>query len=215
MLFPKEPGMHAMLLQGPDGTIQVSLSIPDDVQWDKVALVGHPHPLHDGTMDNKVVTTTGRAILALNIPVIRVNLRGVGQSTGQFANGLGEAQDMLWILQQWRHQFPQSKIYLSGFSFGSYVAFQVAQQIDVECLILIAPPVARFNFDLAKMKRFPDVVFQGDMDEVVAADVVEKFTKKFVPTIPMEWFAETGHFFHGKLVQLKDAVQKWILLCSN
>lgn len=215
MLFPKEPGMHALLLQGPAGQIQVSLSIPDEVQWDKIALVGHPHPLHDGTMDNKVVTTTGRAILALNIPVIRFNFRGVGQSTGEFSHGLGEAQDMLWILQQWRHQFPHSQIYLSGFSFGSYVAFQVAQQIDVRCLILIAPPVQRFNFDLGKITRYPDVVFQGDVDEVVAADDVKRFTEKFIPAIPMEWFAETGHFFHGKLVQLKDAVQKWILLCSN
>lgn len=215
MLFPTEPGMHALLLDGPEGKIQVNLSIPEKTQWDKIALVGHPHPLHDGTMDNKVVTSTGRAILDLHIPVIRFNFRGVGQSTGLFDHGMGEAQDMLWLLKQWRSQFPKSQIFLSGFSFGSFVAFQVAQQIDVQCLILIAPPVKRFNFDLKQIDTHPNVIFQGDNDEVVSALEVKSFADGFIPAVPIEWFVDTGHFFHGKLVQLKDVVQKWIHLCLN
>lgn len=215
MIFPTDSGTHALFLNGPNGLIQVGLSIPENPNWSHFALVGHPHPLFDGTMNNKVVTTTARAMLGLNMPVLRFNFRGVGQSEGVFDHGLGESADMLWILQQWQKQFINARIFLSGFSFGSYVAFRVAQQMDVHSLILIAPPVERFDFDLTQLRTRPDVIFQGDADEVVSAEQVKQFATAFSPPIPMEWFLDTGHFFHGKLVQLKQAVEKWGGACLN
>ena len=53
-------------------------------------LMCHPHPLFDGTMDNKVVTTVTRAASELGLPTLRFNFRGVGHSAGEHDNGVGE-----------------------------------------------------------------------------------------------------------------------------
>lgn len=206
-------GHHRLLIQGPKNIIEVVVSVPQQVNTQYFALIGHPHPLQEGTMDNKVVTTTGRSLLTLHFPVIRFNFRGVGQSGGVFDHGLGETDDMVYLIGLWRQAYPQAQLILSGFSFGSYVAFRTAQVVQPRCLILIAPPVHRFQYDLTAVTSAPLVIFQGDIDEVVPANDVAGFAKNFEPSVPVEWFQDTGHFFHGKLIELRDAVEKWVQKC--
>ncbi len=206
-------GHHRLLIQGPKTQIEVVVSVPESVNTQYFSVIGHPHPLQEGTMDNKVVTTTGRTLLSINIPVIRFNFRGVGQSTGTFDHGIGETDDMVFLIHLWQKAYPNSQLILGGFSFGSYVAFRAAQITAPKFLLLIAPAVHRFTYDLTKACVYPNVIFQGDIDEVVPADEVAQFAKAFNPEIPIEWFPETGHFFHGKLVDLKDAILKWMKTC--
>jgi alpha/beta superfamily hydrolase len=206
-------GHHCLLVNGPQNQIEVVVSVPEQVNTDYFVLIGHPHPLQEGTMDNKVVTTTGRSLLTLQFPVIRFNFRGVGQSGGEFDHGIGETDDMVYLINLWQQAYPHAKLILAGFSFGSYVAFRAAQVVHPQCLILIAPPVHRFTYDLTQLKSLPTVIFQGDIDEVVPADEVARFAKSFDAPIPLEWFQDTGHFFHGKLIQLREAVVKWVQTC--
>ena len=208
----KTPGHHELTIQGPAGNMEVVVSIPENCQEDWVALVAHPHPLQEGTMNNKVVTTTGRQLLILQIPVIRFNFRGVGASAGEFDHGIGETEDLLHIIRLWQHAFPNARWILAGFSFGSFVAFRAAQIIKPDYLLLIAPPVHRFTYELAQDVFAPTVIFQGSDDEVVPAEEVAEFAKRFNPDVAVEWFPETGHFFHGKLLDLKAAINKWIKL---
>jgi alpha/beta superfamily hydrolase len=211
--YASKPGHHQFLVSTPDaGYIEVGLSVPEHANYNYFAVVGHPHPLQEGTMNNKVVTTVAKTIWSLNIPVLRFNFRGVGQSSGEFSHGLGEADDMLFLIQLWKTLYPNAKILLSGFSFGSYVASRVAQRGTCESLILVAPPVGRFPFDF-EWHRVPDVLLMGDADEVVSPDAVLQFSQQFNPMIPMEWFEHTGHFFHGKLVLLKEVIAKWVNKC--
>ena len=211
--YASKPGHHQFLIPTPkQGFIEVCLSVPELANYDYFALVGHPHPLQEGTMNNKVVTTVAKTIWSLNIPVLRFNFRGVGHSTGEFSHGLGETDDVLFLIDSWKMLYPNAKILLSGFSFGSYVVSRAAQQILCDSLILIAPPVGRFPFDF-EWRREPDVILMGDMDEVVSAESVLLFSQQFNPTVPIEWFEQTGHFFHGKLVLLKEIIAKWILKC--
>lgn len=150
--------MSDIQIAAPAGSLQVR------ALWqasNQVVLICHPHPLFGGTMDNKVVTTLARFFKNQNISVVTFNFRGVGSSTGQHANGVGEIDDALavldWIMQQSPVQqqadmqsSPQSDIhnsaqnnakplqlYLAGFSFGAYIAAAVAsrfnqQQINAE-----------------------------------------------------------------------------------
>lgn len=209
------PGHHQFVIDGPERQIEVGLSIPEHANYEYFALVGHPHPLQEGTMNNKVVTTTAKAIYALNIPVLRFNFRGVGLSQGEFDQGIGESLDMLYLLKSWQAIYPKAKILLSGFSFGSYVATLAAQAIECQSLILIAPPVGRFDFEKKLMVRHPDVILMGTQDEVVEPNAVDSFAKSFQPDVPIEWFEETTHFFHGRLIALRDVMTKWINKCLS
>ena len=207
-----QPGQHERLIAGPAGEMEVVISIPEHCRHDWIALVAHPHPLQEGSMHNKVVTTTAKALLHRQVPIIRFNFRGVGQSAGQFDHGIGETDDVLHLLNVWQQAYPQARIILTGFSFGSFVAFRAAQTVLPAYLLLIAPPVHRFAYQLSQDTYRPTVIFQGSDDEVVPAAEVDAFAKCFCPELPIEWFTATGHFFHGKLLDLKAAIDKWILL---
>ena len=206
-------GHHSLILSNHPYNIEVAVYVPENVNTNYVALVAHPHPLQEGTMDNKVVVTVARALAAINMPVIRFNFRGVGQSTGTFDKGLAETDDLIKLIKLWQTAYPQSEVYLAGFSFGSYVAFRAAQQIIPKFLLLIAPPVQRFAYHNLPTNCHPTVIFQGIDDDVVAVNEVVKFAHEFQPHIPVERFEATGHFFHGKLIALKEATQRWVKPC--
>src|SRR5687767_7337098 len=89
------PPPEHVVISGPAGDLQAIIDIPKDAAPDRFAVVCHPHPLHGGTLDNKVVYTIARAYNELGVPTIRFNFRGVGTSAGAFDNGEGETQDAL------------------------------------------------------------------------------------------------------------------------
>ena len=89
------PGEHQLLFPGAKGLLEVVINIPINVDKRYIALIGHPHPLHGGTMNNKVVTTLVRVFKDLNLASIRFNFRGVGKSEGSYDEGLGESEDLL------------------------------------------------------------------------------------------------------------------------
>src|SRR5690606_32812809 len=112
-----------------------------------VAVVCHPHPLHGGTMDNKVVQTLARAFVQLGYRSVRFNFRGIGASEGTWDAGQGEVDDALAVAAHFRNA--GEPVVLGGFSFGGYVASQAAARLDppAERLVLVAP--ASQNFTMA------------------------------------------------------------------
>lgn len=172
-------------------------------------LMCHPHPLFDGTMDNKVVTTCTRAAAELELPTVRFNFRGVGASEGVHDMGVGEKDDVLRAIQYVKQELGWKKVILAGFSFGSGMACLAAceQPEDISKLILIAPPVHNFDAPSQLAYEFDTYVFMGDADEVVPFEQVEDWVHQVIPTPHMQIFEGAGHFFHGCLVELKEAVQ--------
>lgn len=204
------PGEHSLVLQGLAGQIEAVLSIPLETSTHFVALLGHPHSLQGGTMNNKVVTTMARAFKELGIPSLRFNFRGVGQSAGSYDNGIGESQDMIGLAQEWMKANPEVTIICAGFSFGSYVAYRTAAQCAGCLLITIAPPVHHYNYNEFSPPPNPWLIIHGDDDEVVPLQFVSDFAQKSNPTIPLIRFPQTTHFFHGKLIDLKTELTKYI-----
>lgn len=196
-------GEHPFVFQGEAGQLEASLTVPPQAREDYVALLGHPHSLQGGTMNNKVVTTISRAFKELGIPSLRFNFRGVGQSEGSYDAGIGESQDMLALVGLWQQERPKARFLFAGFSFGSYVAYRAAAQCNNELVITIAPPVHHYNYcEFSKVPK-PWLIMQGEVDEVVSLTLVLDFAKQFSPPLPVACFAETSHFFHGKLIELK------------
>lgn len=168
------------------------------------ALIAHPHPLHGGTMDNKVVTTLARAYRDLGLPVLRFNFRGVGQSGGEYDHARGEVDDLLAVAAAGFEALPGARVLLAGFSFGSSVAARASYRLDCPHLTLVAPPVPRYEFTEGKGFAMPVCVLQGEADERVEEAAVRQWAKQLQGDVAYHRFADTGHFFHGRLPELKE-----------
>jgi uncharacterized protein len=171
-------------------------------------LMCHPHPLFDGTMDNKVVTTTLKTAFGLGMSVMRFNFRGVGQSDGVHDHGIGEQDDVLRVLTFAREQLGWTSILLGGFSFGAGMACLAACREPelVTALYLVAPAVHHFDAPNGLPHGFETWVYMGDADEVVPFDEVEHWVNRVNPLPHWQVFEQGGHFFHGRLTELKAAL---------
>lgn len=196
------------LIAGPVGKLEVVLRVPEGDAVESgayVAIVCHPHPLHGGTMDNKVVTTLVRAFGELGIPVARFNFRGTGHSEGGHDGGVGEVDDLAAVAAWLGVRYPEAKLLLAGFSFGAGVAGNGAHQLpDVAHLVLVAPPVGRYGFSEKNHFPCPWTLVMGDRDELVDPDEVYRWAEAISPAPDILSFAEATHFFHGHLVQLRQ-----------
>lgn len=195
------PGEHHGFLPGVLGPMEAVLTVPDTVNTDYFAILGHPHSLKGGSMQNKVVTTLARTFRTLGIPSLRFNFRGVGASSGTYDAGIGESEDMLKIARCVAAAHPQASLIFAGFSFGSFVAYRTAAQMAHQALITVAPPVSHFDFEGFSDDPSPWICLQGDKDEVIPPEKVFEFTD--ARDIKVIKFPDTGHFFHGKLTDLK------------
>ncbi|WP_347251941.1 hypothetical protein [Legionella sp.] len=203
------PGEHSFLFTGLIGQLEAVLTMPPNATTHYIALLGHPHSLQGGTMNNKVVTTMARACKELAIPSLRFNFRGVGQSEGVYDAGDGESEDMLALMRLCQEEIPTAQFIFAGFSFGSYVAYRAAARAESKLLITIAPPVHHYDYrELAT--PHPWLILQGDEDEVVPLSLVLEFATACSPPLAVHRFAETSHFFHGKLIELKEQLVKSI-----
>ncbi|VEG91375.1 alpha/beta hydrolase [Legionella spiritensis] len=201
-------GEHPFVFPGQSGQLEGVLTVPSNLNRDYIAVLGHPNSLQGGSMTNKVVTTMARAFREAGIPSLRFNFRGVGRSEGQYNNGLGESEDMLLLSRLWEQEFPDSRFLYAGFSFGSYVTYRTAAQHPHDMLISVAPPVHLYDYQAFKPAPKHWHILQGDSDEVVPAQSVLDFATEV--SLPVTRFADTGHFFHGRLLELRAELIKII-----
>lgn len=174
-----------------------------------VFLMCHPHPLFAGNMNNKVVTTAIRTAANLGLSSVRFNFRGVGNSTGEHDNGKAEQQDVLAMLDFCRQQLHSKRIFLGGFSFGAGMASLVACQVpeQIAGLFLMAPAVRHFAAPKQLPATFKTHIYMGDADEVVPFADVENWAHSLAPNAQLHRFTQGSHFFHGRLVELKEKLQ--------
>ncbi len=201
----RPPAAERLSIAGPGGVLEAVLEDPGAPN-PSYAVVCHPHPLMGGTMDNKVVTTVARALQALGLPTLRFNFRGVGGSEGTYDQGEGETADADAIASWGAARWSTRTLVLAGFSFGSYIAWRLAQRRPAARLISIAPPVGRFDFSENAMPAIPWLIVQGDADEVVDPQAVISWAKGIDVQPRLVVLPGVGHFFHGRLQELRDAV---------
>lgn len=206
--FPS--GSEKFQIEGPVGAIEITSDAPAEWVRKGIAITCHPHSLHGGSMQNKVVTTCERALRELGLRTLRFNFRGVGASKGAYDNGIGEGEDLLAVVHWARQVRPVDEIWLAGFSFGAFVSISRAAEIQPAQLISLAPPVGRWPFDDITLPDCPWLVIQPEADEVVEAKLVFEWAAKLGNRIDLRRFADTSHFFHGKLPELRTAIQNGI-----
>lgn len=198
------------LIDGPAGKIEVLLESPAAPATGVVAVCCHPHPLYGGTLQNKVVHALARAALDAGVPAVRFNFRGVGASEGSHDAGLGEVDDALAVAEWAQASTGCSRLWSTGFSFGAFIAFQLAARRAAERLVTVAPPVQRFDFTHLSVPGCPWLVVQGDRDDLVNHELVGAWTRGLPVPPRVLLFEGADHFFHGRISELRRAVGDWL-----
>lgn len=199
------------ILRGPAGKIECAADVPEpEDERPATIILCHPHPLHGGTMHNKVVTIMERAMRELGLRTIRFNFRGAGESEGEHDEGYGETDDLFAVTEWVRRTRPDDDLWLGGFSFGSYIALRAAQNLQLGQMITIAPPVDRYEFSSVQHPNCPWLVVQGDEDEVVALEDVKCWIEDLDPPPDFLVMEMATHFFHRRLMDLRGLLKNGV-----
>jgi alpha/beta superfamily hydrolase len=202
---PQSTNTVATEIPGAAGVLEAAIDSSAAEPVAAVAVICHPHPLQQGTMQNKVVTTVSRAFVQLGAVAVRFNFRGVGASAGSYADGVGERADALAVVAWSRERWPSARLYLGGFSFGAATALAIASAVAPAGLVTVAPPVTRLPADFAPPScRW--LLVHGGADDVVPPGPVLAWcaTLPLQPSIVL--LDGVGHFFHGRLPAIAAAV---------
>jgi alpha/beta superfamily hydrolase len=194
------------------GRLEAILKEPRSATSRGVALVLHPHPLGGGTMHNKVVFRAASALNDAGLVTLRINFRGVGQSTGEHDEGRGELDDARAGLEYLEDNYADKPVTICGFSFGARVGMDVGIGDErVANLITIGTPVNKYDFTFLKACRKPILFVHGSLDEFGDVANVRKLVDEVGRTAPVELAVIEGadHFFEGYLDELKRVITEW------
>lgn len=208
--FPENDAV--LMLHGPCGALEAVVEFPatDTPRRAVVAVVCHPLPTEGGTLHNKVVTMTARAMRELGVVTVRFNFRGTGASHGQFDAGRGEQEDLAAVVAWVRAQQPDAQLWLAGFSFGAFVSISAATRLGAAALVSLAPPAGRWQFP-PQAPQMPWLVIQGEADEIVDPKAVYDWLAGLdAAQMQLVKIPQCSHFFHGKLLDLRHGVQQHV-----
>jgi alpha/beta superfamily hydrolase len=202
LFIPAEHGRLEAILKEPKGTPAGS-----------VALVLHPHPLGGGTMHNKVVFRAASALNDAGLTTLRINFRGVGQSTGEHDEGRGEIEDVRAGLKYLSENYDHRPVLICGFSFGARVGLEVGMaDARVQNLISIGTPVDKYDFTFLEACTKPILFVHGDRDEFGDVSRLQLLVNQIAShnsKVELKVIDGADHFFEGRLDELKKSITDW------
>jgi alpha/beta superfamily hydrolase len=204
-----------LFITAPHGRLEAILKEPPDAAL-AAALVLHPHPLHGGTMHNKVVFRAARALNDAGAVALRFNFRGVGQTTGTHDYARGEQTDAHLALDYLAERYPELPLLVAGFSFGARVGLEVGvRDSRVRALIGIGTPVSiierGYDFSFLRECRKPVLFVHGDRDEFGDITKLQTLAAQIPPEAEarVRVIPNAGHFFEGQLDEMSAAIKSW------
>lgn len=203
-MLPKNA--RQLFIDGPVGQLDC-LELKPSGEIIGIAIICHPDPKGGGTYTNKVVQTLARVLNQKGYLCYCPNLRSVGMSEGIHDMGIGEVDDIGATYAFIRNNYVELPIILAGFSFGCSVVSQFANQIEHKKLILIGPAVTRYTVTIPDINK--TIVVHGELDEVIPLEDVFTWARKYDQAVI--WIPGSGHFFHGKLMNLQNLIASFAL----
>jgi hypothetical protein len=205
--------IRSIFLAGPTGRLEALLNAGNpDAPY--AALVCHPHPLHGGTMHNKVVYHAAKALNSFGLPVLRFNFRGTGLSEGSHDEGRGERDDIRAALDWLQNEYSRPVIF-TGFSFGAATGLKACcSDPRVPGLISLGTPLAvqerLYTYSYLSDCSKPKLMVSGDHDQFApVANLRELFRLSAEPK-QLVLVEGADHFFEGKLPIMRDAIVEWL-----
>ncbi len=193
-------------LAGPAGRLEALLEEPEEGEPRLAAVVCHPHPLHGGTMHNKVVHRVARGLRRAGAVVLRFNFRGVNLSEGDHDHGEGEVDDAAVALAWLRERYPEVPVVLAGFSFGARVVLRLSDREPVARVIAVGLPTRLSDGGEYRTSAVPRDFIQSTNDEYGPREKMQRFFDQASGPKTMTWVEAGDHFFSGALDALEEAV---------
>ncbi|HXZ13863.1 MAG TPA: alpha/beta family hydrolase [Candidatus Sulfotelmatobacter sp.] len=201
---------QSFFIAGPAGRLEASLWTAPHPHPALVAVVCHPHPMFGGTLHNKVVFHTARALHARNVPVLRFNFRGAGLSEGAHDSGRGELEDVRAALDYLGREFPANQILLAGFSFGAWVGLRVGcGDPRVTELIGLGIPVNSFDMGFLRACAKSKLIIHGGDDQFGPREKVEALFAALPEPKRLVIVECADHFLAGRLDEVRAAIEAW------
>ena len=206
--------IRSLFLDGQAGRLEALLNAGAESAT-HAALVAHPHPLYGGTLHNKVVFHTMKALNSFGYPVLRFNFRGAGLSHGEHDHGNGEVDDVRTALDWMEREF-RLPLILAGFSFGAAVGLRAAcPDARVESVIGLGLPVAAiddrvYDFEFLRSCTKPKLFVSGDRDQFGPRAKIEALVQALPEPKKLVIIEGADHFFEGRLRELRDSIESWI-----
>lgn len=199
-----------LVLEGILATSQASGPLP-------AVIVCHPHPLYGGSMDNNVVCALTETLTQASFVSFRFNFRGVGQSQGEFGQGIGEQMDVEAAISfvSKLAEVDSSRIGLAGYSAGAGFALPVgSEDARIKTLAAVSPPLNMFNFDFLKASAKPKFLVSGDRDDYISAEQFLEFCSTLPEPKECATIAGADHFWWGYESRLAAKVTAFFVKAS-
>jgi uncharacterized protein len=211
--------IKSLFLEGPAGRLEALLNVGAENATHAV-VVCHPHPLFGGTLHNKVVFHTMKALNSFGFPVLRFNFRGTGLSEGEHDQGRGEIGDVRSALDWLDAEFHLPLIF-AGFSFGAAIGLQAAAaDARVKALIGVGTPVTPvaadaeaprvYTFEFLRDCVKPKLFVSGGRDQFGPRAKLEALVASLPEPKKLVVIEGADHFFEGRLRELREAIESWV-----
>jgi alpha/beta superfamily hydrolase len=218
-VIPTNQTIRSLFLEGPAGRLEALLNGGTE-HATHAALVCHPHPLFGGTLHNKVVFHTMKALHSFGFPVLRFNFRGTGLSQGEHDHGIGEFDDVGTALDWLDAEFRLPLIF-AGFSFGAAVGMRAAcADSRVQAVIGAGTPVAPvaadseeprvYTYEFLQECRKPKLLISGARDQFGPRARLEALVNSIPEPKKLVVIEGADHFFEGRLRELREAIEAWV-----
>lgn len=207
--------MPEVFFTGPAGRLEGRYFHSSDPKA-PVALVLHPHPLHGGTMNNKVSYNLFRCFVDNGFSVLRFNFRGVGKSQGEYDDGIGELADATTAMDWLQEQNQNAQIFwVSGFSFGAWIAMQLMmRRPEIMSFLTVSPPANKYDFSFLSPCTASGCIIQGNEDTIVpekyAAGLADKLTMQKNIDIEYKVIENADHFFRDHQTMLQNLMNEFV-----
>ena len=218
-VIPSNASIRSLFVDGPAGRLEALLNTGADTAT-HAAVVCHPHPMFGGTLHNKVVFHTMKALNSFGFPVLRFNFRGTGLSQGEHDQGNREVDDVRAALD-WLHAEYRLPLVLAGFSFGAAVGLRAAcADARVRAVIGVGAPVGpvvaesevprTYTFDFLQECAKPKLFVSGARDQFGPHAQLEALVASAPEPKKLVLIEGADHFFEGRLRELREAIEMWV-----
>lgn len=204
--------IESLMISGPAGRLEALLEEPASGEPVHAVLVCHPHPLHGGTMHNKVVYRLARGLRRTGAVVLRFNFRGVNLSEGEYDHGHGELEDARAALHLLRDRYPDLPYSLAGFSFGSRIILRLGCDAEVEAkrLIAVGYPTRWPDLGALHVCMREKIFIQSTNDEFGPMDSLTRMVEGLPEPKVLYQVEAQDHFFAGGLDAFEHLVEELI-----